>query len=183
MSAVRFMGVGLISCSFLLVSGCQKYQAKPLVAADVLRTMEQARRYPDAPVSDAPSEKLPFTFGRAADLMKRHSPALRESWAEYETALALSKVKTPLPNPGIEVGPQYGFGPDVSSARRLQPFGAISFAIPTGQRLRRQDELNRMLAEQAQVEAFVRHRELYLELRQHYSRLAMGGDAHAKDTM
>jgi CRISPR system Cascade subunit CasA len=143
----------------------------------VLLSVTETRAQPDRPPQDAPANgtsaaaeaKALFTFPRAAELMGRHSPALKEVAAEHKTALALAKVKTPLPNPSLALGPEYGFGPDVAKDYRWQPFGSLGFAIPTGKRLRRQDELNRLNAEQARAEVQVRHRELYLGLRRLYA--------------
>jgi len=154
----------------LFVAGCEKYHARPLTPSVILMDVERARHLA-AENETASSE--PFTFSRAVELARVHSPALKQTRAEYETALALAKVRTPFPNPAVEVGPQYGFGPDVASTNRLQPFGSIGFTIPTGRRLKRQDELNQMQAELSRVELLVRGRELYLELRESYIRLAV----------
>lgn len=133
--------------------------------------VEAERRNPNgAKKGDA---NPPFTFTRAVELMSANSPALREAKSEYQTALVLTKIKTPLPNPAFEAGPRYGFGPDVGNVRPFIPFGSLGFTIPTGKRLKRQDELNQVLAEVAYVEAQAKHRELYLELRKLYSRLML----------
>jgi outer membrane protein TolC len=111
--------------------------------------------------------------------MRKNSPSLKELQAEFETALATSKVKTPLPNPALEVGPQFGFGPDLGSKSPLQPFGSLGVTIPTGKRLKRQDELNRAYADLAQREVHIRSRELYLQLRKQYSQFVLARSRHA----
>ncbi len=165
----------------VVLAGCERYVQQPLQADQIVLSVEERRRLPDATnPSDSAFDALPkvepreFSFSRAIELMKAHSPALQEARAQYDTAQALAQVKTPLPNPAFEVGPQYGFGNDVSHLYRLQPFGSLSFAIPTGKRLKRQDELNCALAGLAWVEIQAKHRELYLELRKNYTRLALG---------
>lgn len=156
--------------------GCTKYQARPLMPRDLVLAMERERREPaeglraDASPGFAPA---PLSFTRTAELLAAHGPALRQSRAEYQTALALARVKTPLPNPALEAGPQFGFGPDVSSMHRLQPFGSLGFSIPTGKRRKHQDELHRAAAEMARVELQAGYRESYMELRKFYSRLAL----------
>jgi cobalt-zinc-cadmium efflux system outer membrane protein len=153
--------------TLLVLAACQTYQPKPLEPEAILASVDQARRAPDA--DSAPAAGRPaFTFSRAADLLARHGPALKEARAEYETALALARIATPLPNPGLEVGPQFGFGPGVTS-HRVQPFGSINFTIPLGSRLGDQDEMNRLNAELARVEVQARHREAYMELRRQYA--------------
>jgi outer membrane protein TolC len=143
----------------LCLVGCQRYQPAPLSPEEVVLDVAQERK----DVEDAP-----FTFVRATALMARHGPSLKESRAEYETVLAIAKVKTPLPNPALGIGPQYGFGPDVDDYR-LRPFASIGFAIPTGPRRSRQDDMNRLSAELALVGMQATHRELYLGLRRLYA--------------
>jgi len=127
---------------------------------------------PDAP--ELPSAPKPFTFPQAAELMACHGPALKESRAEYETALAYARIKTPWTNPVVEVGPSYGFGPDVGKLYRLQPFGSLGFTIPTAGKRKRQDELNRVSAEMLYIDMQAKHRELYLGLRRLYAQWTLG---------
>lgn len=157
--------------ALLLVPGCATYREKPLVSEAIIEQMEVSRREPEA-VMGEPSGG-PVSFAQAAVWLKAQGPEVREAVAAYETALARAGQKTPLPNPGLEIGPQFGFGPDQGVVNRWAPFGSIGFAIPLSKRLRRQDELNRALAEVARVEALARHRELYLELRERYTELVL----------
>jgi cobalt-zinc-cadmium efflux system outer membrane protein len=169
MGSTLFRAVRLLPA--LALAACQSYEPKPLEPEAVLASVDQSRRSPDgdgAPAADRPA----FTFSRAADLLARHGPTLKEARAEYETALALARVPTPLPNPTLEVGPNYGFGPDARS-RQLQPFGSIGITIPLGGRLGDQDEVNRLGAELARVELQARHREAYLDLRRQYAAWAI----------
>jgi len=162
--------------SFLLIAltGCEKYQAKPLKTGQILTDVDRRRQLLSTESSEAAAiVNEPLSFTRASELMRSHSPALQEVEAEYQTRLAVSKIKTPIPNPSLEAGPNYAFGPDVSKLYRLQPFASIGFTLPTGRRLKRQDELNRANADLAYAEAAIRYRELYLELRQKYSELVL----------
>ncbi|HEY3322542.1 MAG TPA: TolC family protein [Planctomycetota bacterium] len=172
---------GAVIC-VLMLAGCTRYEPKPISPQDILARVELARRgevgRASLPASEGDKAGMearptaPFTFVRAAELMQAHSPALQEARAEYETALATAKVKTPLPNPSVEAGPNYSFGADVTK-QRWAPFASIGFAIPTGSRIKRQDELNRVRAEQAQAEIAIKIRELYLQLRKEYSQLTL----------
>ena len=161
----------------LMLPGCERYRAQPLDAASTVLSADRARAFIDDSAAGAAEQPAssppPFTFARAAALMRDRSPVLKDARAEYSTAQALAAVKTPLPNPALEAGPRYGFGADVLT-HRFQPFGALGFAIPTGQRLKRQDELNQVNAEVAYIEVMARYRELYMQLRRQYSRLALG---------
>jgi outer membrane protein, heavy metal efflux system len=165
------------SCSSLpLLLGCQAYLPRPLDPAAVIDQLDRTRHQPDpgAPDPGAPdigATSQAFTLERAATWMAEYGPELREAVAEYRTAVARARIKTPLPNPVLEVGAEYGFGSDVSKAR-VVPFGSIGFAIPTGGRLDSEDQLNQAQAEVARVTAISRHRETYLRLRQLYTSLA-----------
>src|ERR1043165_3778154 len=168
---MRALRASAFAAALLITAGgCERYSQRPLAVDSILISVEQERHLADAAASSAPVE---FSLGRAVELMKVHSPVLKEVRAEYDSAQALACVKTPLPNPAFEAGPMYGFGPDVSHLHRLQPFGSLGFSIPTGQRLKRQDELNQALAERAHVEIEAKYRELYLELRKSYIALAL----------
>ncbi|MCW8131962.1 MAG: TolC family protein [Planctomycetota bacterium] len=148
----------------LALAGCQSYRAEPLVPAERFSAVEAERAAP----SEA-SEEPAFTFPRAVELMAAHGPSLKEARAEYVSALARARVKTPAPNPALELGPEYGFGPGVGNLYRLQPFGSLGFTITTAGKRKKQDELNRILAAQLFVELQARHRELYLDLRRQYA--------------
>lgn len=172
----------LILILLLTFSGCERYRPSPLNPKDVVdevlceRLVLALPSEHDSP--DVMAEKQPvpvaFTFVRAAELMAKHGPLLKEANAEYQTALARARVKTPLPNPALEVGPNYGFGPDMGKLYRLQPFGSLGFTIPTGGKRQRQDVLNRVIAEQLFIEMQAKHRELYLGLRRLYAQWALG---------
>ncbi len=170
-----------IAAILLLLTGCEHYAQRPLQADNILRKVEQQRHQPNVAILDDGSvsnlatatSTSEFTFARAVELMKQHSPALRDARAEYDTAQTLACIKTPLPNPSFEAGPMYGSGKDVGPLYRVQPFGSLSFAIPTGQRLKRQDELNQVLAAQSYFEIQAKHRELYMDLRREYVALAL----------
>jgi outer membrane protein TolC len=140
--------------------GCETYEAKPLDEAAILESVRAARR----PAGGSGG----LTLGRLAALARDRSPALVEARAAHASALALAGVPTPWPNPTVEVGAQYGFGADVEG-RRLQPVGALGFAIPISGRLADQDALNRLNAGAAGVEVAVRHREVYLDLREQFA--------------
>jgi len=149
--------------------GCKAYEPRPLDPAEVVGSVDRARNDP----SETASNGQPgVTLAQAAQWMRRHGPDVREAVAAYRTALARARIKTPLPNPGLEVGPEYGFGSDVTS-NRLAPFGSLGFTIPLGGRLGRTDDLNRARAEVLRIEGVARHRELYLELRRRYATLAI----------
>jgi outer membrane protein TolC len=169
--------------AFTIIAGCESYQARPLVPSEIIARVESERHVllqteAQAPAEAGKHEEVPLSFTRAIELLRTHSPTVEEVQAEYQTALALAKVSTPLPNPSFDAGPRFGFGP-VVTRRFVEPFGSISFTIPLGKRLKRQDELNRLQAELARVQVAARFRELYLDLRRQYSQLVIARMRHA----
>lgn len=167
--------ITLAAISVLMLAGCEKYRAQPLNSEKILLDVDRRRQLIASETDEefSISASRPLSFIVAKKIMLKRSPALLELEAEYQTKLAVSKIKTPIPNPAFEAGPEYAFGPDVSKLYRLQPFASIGFTIPTGRRLKRQDELNRAFADQAFAEAAIRYRQLYLELRRKYSELIL----------
>lgn len=111
-----------------------------------------------------------LTLALAAEWLRTRGPRVREAVAAYRTALARAAVPTPWPNPMLEVGPEFGFGPGVDQ-NEVVPFGRLGLAIPLSGRLGRQDEVNTALALVARAEALATFRELYLDLRARWLRL------------
>lgn len=160
------------SVAFLLAAwGCTSYEKQPLRPDDLLEQVRRTRALAAAG-GEAPGEATALTFGKAVELLREHGPALIRARADYRAAMEFSEVSTPLPNPGIEVGPEFGFGPDITE-HRVVPVGSLSFAIPLSARLARQDDLNRLEAGAMQVELLVKHREEYLRLRRAWGALVI----------
>ena len=180
MSWIRTVSFVVLSAICLFMTGCERYHAKLLLPSEVVEAVQRERLglEPLGPAAtnspEASAAPVPFTFPHATELMARYGPALKEARAEYQTALARARVKTPLSNPVLEVGPNYGFGPDMGKLYRLQPFGSLGFTIPTGGKRKRQDELNRVTAELMFIELQAKHRDLYLGLRRLYAQWTLG---------
>lgn len=150
--------------------GCTSYEKKPLRPDDLLEQVRRTRAL--AAAGEGTGDVPAVTFAKAVELLREHGPALVRARAAYRAAMEFSEVSTPLPNPGIEVGPEFGFGPDIT-AHRVAPVGSLSFAIPLSARLARQDDLNRLETAAAQVELLVKHREEYLRLRRAWGALVL----------
>ncbi len=153
----------------LTLSACATYAPDPL-PPDRFEALSTERQDigPSGP-NDEPGE---LSLGKAADWLRTRGPRVRETIAAYRTALARAGVPTPWPNPGIAVGPEFGWGADVD-VNKVVPFGSLNFTIPLSGRLGRQDEVNEALAHAARAEALATFRELYLDLRARYVRLAV----------
>lgn len=153
----------------LTLTSCatQSYEPEPL-AADLIQSISAERL--GTASRDTAAELL--TLARAVSWLRTSGPRVREAIAAYHTALAKAGIATPWPNPGVEVGPEFGFGSDVD-VNEVVPFGSLSIAIPLSGRLARQDDLNAAVAEQIRIEALATFRELYLSLRAHLLHLTV----------
>jgi cobalt-zinc-cadmium efflux system outer membrane protein len=161
------------ACLLLTLIGCHGYERRPLITADIIAEVESSIREPQTSSSESSDvDPSSVTLAQTARWMREHGPDVREAAATYRTALARASVSTPFPNPVLEVGPEWGFGPEVD-IRRVMPFGSLGITIPIGGRLGRSDDLRCVQAEVARVDGLARHRELYLELRRRYSRLTV----------
>jgi outer membrane protein, heavy metal efflux system len=162
----------------LACAGCESYEPQPLDPEGIVGSVDHARRHPDvaknsrANTDQTGSKPARLTLNQAAGWMLTHGPDVKVAVSAYRTALARARISTPLPNPGLQVGPQYGFGPDVVQ-NRVVPFGSLSISIPLGSRLGDADALNQARAEVLRVDGVARHRELYLELRRRFVELAV----------
>lgn len=153
---------------FLLAASCSyaSHEPVPLPAAAVVEAAARGRE-------DVPwNEQAPLTLRGAAEWMREHGPALAPLLARFSTELAVARVPTPWPNPVLEAGPLYGFGDDVTS-RSWQPFGGLKVPLPVGGRLATADEVNRMRAEHARVEAMSGWWGQLLELRDAWAALVL----------
>ena len=109
-----------------------------------------------------------FKFSDAEKLMSERNRILKHLKLEYEKLQKISEIKTPLPNPTLEVGPAFGSRLGETSASSTQPFVGLGFSIPLGPRLARNDDLNKAKAFQAYNNIVIEHRQLYFELREAY---------------
>ena len=83
----------------------------PIDPADVLRQVH-AERTP-------PQTEAAFTMPEAVAWMRRHNPEIRRARADWSTAQAVANVRTPYPNPMVDVGPLLFGGGDILEQRRL----------------------------------------------------------------
>ena len=154
-----------LAAPVLAVAGCQSYQAKPLEPEEILAAAEQTR-------GSVPEGEL-VDLAHAAGLMLQHSPRLRELRAAQATSESVADTPTPLPNPNIFVMPTYLDLTEISRSQRWGVEVPFGWSIPIHGRLRINNELNALLAEQAQVDLVGAHREEYLGLRGEFAGMAM----------
>lgn len=151
-------GVGF-SIILLFVS-CQSYTPMAFEPKEILSELKESRKLS--------SSGKTFKFSDAEKLMSERNRILKHLKLEYEKLQKISEIKTPLPNPTLEVGPAFGSRLGETSASSTQPFVGLGFSIPLGPRLARNDDLNKAKAFQAYNNIVIEHRQLYFELREAY---------------
>ena len=150
----------LTPLALLMLASCATYEAQPLVNADLLAANQKRQ----APMLE---EKV-LHYPEVARFAAVNAPELRRAQAEYEAAAKLAGVKTPWPNPELELAPSisYGSGADKPGTHgRIGAFGGLMFTIPLNGRLGLQDEVNAATAEALRIKAVATQRRVAFELR------------------
>ena len=143
--------------ALLLLASCASYEAQPLISQDLLAAT-QKRQVP-------PLDEKVLIFREAARYASIHAPELRRAQAEYEAAAKLAGIKTPWPNPELELAPSISRGSGTEHLDRIGAFGSLMFTIPLNGRLGLQDEVNAANAEALRIKAVAIQRRVALELR------------------
>lgn len=148
----------LILAPAALIGGCRTPDVRrPLDESAVMQRVTEARE-PRAPGT-------PLTLAEATERMRRNNPRVRDARAMYRSAACVAGVRTPRPNPTVDLGPLLVGIPDVLSGVRLGAELLFGWTVPLTGRLRMQDEVNAMRASQALVESAGVERMEYLSLR------------------
>ena len=158
--------------ALLLLASCATYEAQPLVSAELLVATQKRQ----APMLE---EKV-LHYPDVARFAATNAPELRRAQAEYEAAAKLAGVKTPWPNPELELAPSlaYGSGADKPGSRgRIGAFGSLSFSLPLNGRLGLQDEVNAATAEALRIKAVATQRRVAFELRRLWREHALARQA------
>lgn len=102
-----------------------------------------------------------------------NNPRVREACAEYTNARRLSQIKTPWPNPKMQLGVLIGSELNGADERRFQPSIAIGVDVPLGDRLEAQDNVYTAQAKFAYAKLLRKYRVEYLQLRSFYFQLLL----------
>jgi outer membrane protein TolC len=151
-----------------LLTGCCGYQCKPLEESALLERVHEARR-------PAAYEGRPLTLAEATELMRRNNPDIREARAAWRVEEAVAKVRTPLANPEIGVGPFLFGGGDILSGS-WGSTGFFGWTVPLTGIQRLTDQVNRVRADAALAQAAVVERQAYLGLRAAYLQAGLRAD-------
>ena len=150
----------------ITAAACRSYAPQPLDPDEILARIAEER--------DTAADGEVVSLREAAALMRQYNPHLQRVRAAYATEQAVADVKTPLPNPTLEVAPIFT---DVASLGS-QKWGAdvgLGWTILLAGKRRLTDELNAIRAEAASIDVVATEREQYLALREEMLKLAMAG--------
>ena len=148
-----------------ILTGCQTYHPKPIATQELFDAAAASRRIPVS------AETL--SFHQAAAWMSEHNPELQRLRSAYQRLSERATLKTPLPNPSVELGLAQATRLSPAVASKTQPFVGLGFTIPLGKKRAAMDDIRQAEAALAEAEIVTRHRELHLELRRAYLRFGM----------
>ena len=151
----------LVMVSLVSLVSCQSYKEIPLDKIQILKDVEEQRLYKGS--------KDGLSFKEAQSLMSIHNTELQVLKGEYKKLKSIAEIKTPYPNPSLEIGQGIGSSIEEKSASSVQPFVGLGFTIPLGPRLARNDDLKDARKLQAYNDLVIKHRSLSLKLRKIYS--------------
>ena len=140
--------------------GCQTYTSLELAPERILDELEMQRS------RKVISGKI-FDFSQAARIMSQNNLTLKALEESYKRRKMIAELKTAWPNPSLEIGAAFGSNLDAPTLESsTQPFISLGFSFPLGPRLRKNDDLDKLLAIQAYNQLIIKHRTLYFQLRE-----------------
>jgi len=145
----------------LLVAGCCGYKPKPLDEQAILQRVYAAR-------ADVPNPGSPLSLGDATGILRRNNPEIREARAAWQVEEAVAKVRTPIENPSLGLGPLLFGGSDILGSGSWGLEGALGWTVPIRGVQRLTDQVNRVRADAAFTRAAAVERREYLGLRADY---------------
>ncbi len=168
-------GAALASVLLLTLAACTAaVPEQPLDPEVLLASVRSARE-------SAPPHS-PLTLAEAVARMRAHNPAIREARAAWQAAEAVARVRTPLPNPTLSLGPLLLGGADILSSGDLGVSAALGWAVPLGNPRAAQDDIHRVRSAAALAAAAAVERGAYLGLRRDYAAAILARDRAAART-
>lgn len=141
---------------------CVTYQEQPLQKKQLFEELTKTQN------EFIQTEKKELSFSQAVALMSSNNLEIAELKSLYAQSEALAEISTPIPNPSLTAGPEFGSNLGVTESSSTQPFVSLAFTIPLSGRLGLADDLKQIKKEQSNIELILKHRELALKLRQTY---------------
>ena len=155
--------------SAALLTGCCGYQARPLDEGALLDRVRAARH------AAPPRTGTELTLADATALMRRHNPEIREARAAWMVAESVARVRTPIENPTVGLGPLLYGGSDVLGGD-WGVLGLFGWKVPLTGIQKLNDQVNRVRADAALASAAAVERREYLALRADYLNTALTAD-------
>lgn len=167
-SSVRLLAA--VPLLLVLVGGCRTPDARrPLDETTIVERVAEAR----APRSG----ETPLPLAEATERMRRNNPHVRNARTAYRNALRVASVRTPRPNPSVDLGPLLVGSAGILSGVQLGVELMYGWTVPLTGRLRMQDDVNAVRASLALVKAAGVERTEYLSLRGELLAVMMWSDA------
>ncbi len=144
--------------ALLALAGCR--------TPDVRRPLDEEALLAAVTEKRAPRTKAePLSLTEAHARLRRGNPRVREAWARYESARHAAGIRTPRPNPTLNLAPLVLGAPGILAGLRAGVDLMVGWSVPVTGRLRMQDDVNAVRAEEARVQAVGTERREYLALR------------------
>lgn len=168
----RAPGRWFAAASLIVLPACafERYAPEPLESRRVASDFVRERRAWTLPA--APEHGASLSLDHAADLLRERNPALRDAFARFRAAEDLAEVPTPLPNPELLVGPEFGYGPDAASPY-VVPLARLAFTVPTAGKRSKRDDWLAAVATERFVDFSTTCSEVYLDLRRRFVELVV----------
>ena len=164
----------LVSAIIFVVS-CQSYTPEHIDLLEIPEPIPTRRSIPKTKERIAKQEigKTKIDLPMLVKWLGNNNFRVKEARVAYRNAQRQSQIKTPWPNPEIEMGLLIGSELNGASERRLQPNIAIGVDIPLGNRLQAQDNIYTAQSKLAYTKLLYKYRAEYLQLRTFYFQLLL----------
>ena len=169
------MNRNFLVITMIFVISCQSYTPERIDLLTTPEPIHMEKSIPEAKES-IPKQEIGQTKIDLPILVKwlgTNNFRVKEARVEYENAQRQSQIKTPWPNPEIEIGLLIGSELNGASERRLQPNVAVGINIPLGNRLEAQDNVYTAQSKLAYTKLLYKYRVEYLQLRTFYFQLLL----------
>lgn len=157
----------------LLATGCQSYQASEITHSDIVSRVSTARVLESNSIAGKRTGHSTLSFQQATSLYQQQSPFYANQIAQAHIARRLAETDTPLPNPNLQAGVQYGFGPNVDHSYQFGPAYGLGIAIPISNRRQLLNQTNKAASYVQAIAALNQFYQSWFELRRQFCRMAL----------
>ncbi|WP_372364760.1 TolC family protein [Candidatus Uabimicrobium sp. HlEnr_7] len=161
--------------AIIFITSCQSYTPERIDMLSMPGQIHIEKPIPETKQSIAKQEvgQKKIDLPVLVEWLGANNPRIKEARIEYRNAHRQSQIKTPWPNPEIQIGLLIGAELNGATERRLQPNIAIGIGVPLGGRLKAQDNVYTAQAKLAYTKLLYKYRSEYLQLRTFYFQLLL----------